>query len=93
MPGSTVVGEEGGRQGEGRVVWYVDPIDGTTNFARGLPTWCVSIAAEVDGEIVAGVVHAPVTGETFRADLVGRVARRHAADRRRPGPRARRRCC
>ena len=61
----------GRRQGEGRVVWYVDPIDGTTNFARGLPTWCVSIAAEVDGEVVAGVVHAPVTGETFRADLAG----------------------
>jgi myo-inositol-1(or 4)-monophosphatase len=71
VPGSTVVGEEGGRQGEGRVVWYVDPIDGTTNFARGLPGWCVSIAAEVDGAIVAGVVHVPVTGETFRADLSG----------------------
>jgi len=71
VPGSAIVGEEGGRQGEGRVVWYVDPIDGTTNFARGLPTWCVSIAAEVDGAVVAGVVHAPVTGETFRADLSG----------------------
>ena len=66
MPDSAIVGEEGGRQGEGRVVWYVDPIDGTTNFARGMPQWCVSIAAEVDGEIVAGVVLAPVTGETFR---------------------------
>jgi myo-inositol-1(or 4)-monophosphatase len=71
VPGSTIVGEEGGRQGEGRVVWYVDPIDGTTNFARGLPGWCVSIAAEVDGAVVAGVVHVPVTGETFRADLSG----------------------
>ncbi len=71
LPGSSIVGEEGGRQGEGRIVWYVDPIDGTTNFARGLPGWCVSIAAEVDGEIVAGVVHVPLTGETFRADLSG----------------------
>ena len=71
VPESTIVGEEGGRQGRGRVVWYVDPIDGTTNFARGLPTWCVSIAADVDGALVAGVVHAPVTGETFRADLSG----------------------
>jgi myo-inositol-1(or 4)-monophosphatase len=71
VPGSVIVGEEGGRRGEGRVTWYVDPIDGTTNFARGLPTWCVSIAAEVEGRVVAGVVHAPVTGETFRADLSG----------------------
>lgn len=71
VPASVIVGEEGGRQGEGRVVWYVDPIDGTTNFARGLPSWCVSIAAEVDGALVAGVVHAPLTGETFRADLSG----------------------
>ena len=71
VPGSTIVGEEGGRQGDGRVVWYVDPIDGTTNFARGLPGWCVSIAAEVEGVVVAGVVHVPLTGETFRADLSG----------------------
>ena len=71
VPDSTIVGEEGGRQGAGRVVWYVDPIDGTTNFARGLPAWCVSIAAAIDGEVVAGVVHAPVTGETFRADRSG----------------------
>jgi len=68
---STILGEEGGRQGGGRVVWHVDPIDGTTNFARGLPQWCVSIGVEVDGRLVAGVVHAPALGETTVADLAG----------------------
>jgi myo-inositol-1(or 4)-monophosphatase len=71
VPDSTIVGEEGGRQGDGAVVWHVDPIDGTTNFARGLPQWCVSIGVEVKGALVAGVVHAPATGETFTADLSG----------------------
>jgi len=71
VPESTIIGEEGGRQGRGRVVWYVDPIDGTTNFARGLAQWCVSIGVEVDGRLVAGVVHAPALGETTTADLSG----------------------
>jgi myo-inositol-1(or 4)-monophosphatase len=71
VPDSTIVGEEGGPQGSGRIVWYVDPIDGTTNFARGLPGWCVSIAAAVHGEVVAGAIHVPLTGETFRADRSG----------------------
>ena len=71
VPDSTIVGEEGGRQGEGRVVWHVDPIDGTTNFARGLAEWCVSIGVEVDGRLVAGAIHAPARGETTTADLSG----------------------
>jgi myo-inositol-1(or 4)-monophosphatase len=71
VPDSAIVGEEGGRQGAGRVVWYVDPIDGTTNFARGLAQWCVSIGVEVDGRLVAGVVHAPALGEITTADLSG----------------------
>ncbi len=71
VPDSTIVGEEGGRQGSGRVIWYVDPIDGTTNFACGLPQWCVSIGVEVDGRLVAGVVHAPALGETTVADFSG----------------------
>ncbi len=71
VPGSAILGEEGGLQGEGRVVWHVDPIDGTTNFARGLADWCVSIGVEVDGRLVAGVVHSPARGETTAADLSG----------------------
>lgn len=50
------------------VRWIVDPIDGTANFARGLAYWCISIAAEVDGEVVAGVVFDPVADHVFAAD-------------------------
>ncbi|NUW44515.1 inositol monophosphatase family protein [Nonomuraea rhodomycinica] len=70
-PGSAVVGEEGGARGEGAVRWYVDPIDGTANFAAGLPFFCTSIAAAVDGEVVAGVVYDPVRDDEFTAWLGG----------------------
>lgn len=66
-PGSTIVGEEGGTTGAGDIVWYVDPIDGTANFAAGLPFFCVSIAAAVHGELVAGVVYDPVREQEFTA--------------------------
>jgi myo-inositol-1(or 4)-monophosphatase len=49
------------------VRWVVDPIDGTVNYLYGIPQWAVSIAAEFEGEVVAGVVHNPVSGETFSA--------------------------
>lgn len=71
VPGSTLVGEEGGSRGAGRVHWYVDPIDGTSNFARGIALWCVSIAAVIEGRVVAGVIYNPVAGEVFSADLNG----------------------
>jgi myo-inositol-1(or 4)-monophosphatase len=71
VPDSTMLGEEGGDRGSGRVRWYVDPIDGTSNFARGFAFWCVSIAAVIDDEIVAGVILDPVTGNLFAADLGG----------------------
>jgi myo-inositol-1(or 4)-monophosphatase len=71
VPDSAVLGEEGGASGEGRVQWYVDPIDGTSNFARGIAFWCVSIGAVIDGEIVAGTVLDPVAGNLFSADLSG----------------------
>jgi myo-inositol-1(or 4)-monophosphatase len=81
-PGDTVLGEEGGQtagtavpDGTGaadpgapaRVRWVVDPLDGTVNYLYGLPDWAVSIAAEVDGTVVAGVVEVPRFGETFTA--------------------------
>lgn len=68
-PGDVVLGEEGGQTGEAQsgVRWVVDPLDGTVNYLYGLPDWAVSIAAEVDGVIVAGVVEVPVLGETFTA--------------------------
>jgi myo-inositol-1(or 4)-monophosphatase len=76
-PGSVVVGEEGGVQGEDgagsadTILWYVDPIDGTANFAAGLPFFCTSIAAVAGGEIVAGVVYDPVRDDMFTASLDG----------------------
>lgn len=70
-PDSAIVGEEAGASGSGAVRWYVDPIDGTTNFATGFPFFCVSIGAEVAGKIVAGVVFDPLRQEMFSATLHG----------------------
>lgn len=66
-PDDAILGEEGGSTGDGRVRWIVDPIDGTVNFLYGLPDWAVSIAVEVDGEVVAGVVNVVPRGEVFTA--------------------------
>jgi myo-inositol-1(or 4)-monophosphatase len=67
-PGDALLGEEGGSTGgHGRVRWVVDPIDGTVNYLYGIPAYAVSIAAEVDGSVVAGVVRNPVSGETWTA--------------------------
>ncbi|MFR9724608.1 inositol monophosphatase family protein [Streptomyces sp. MS19] len=71
-PDDGVLGEEGGeRGGAGGVRWVVDPLDGTVNYLYGLPNWAVSVAAEVDGETVAGVVAVPARGETFFARAGG----------------------
>jgi fructose-1,6-bisphosphatase/inositol monophosphatase family enzyme len=82
-PGDTILGEEGGQtlggqddpaaSGQAAVRWVVDPLDGTVNYLYGLPHWAVSIAAEVDGTVLAGVVEVPRLGERFTA-----VARRGA---------------
>jgi myo-inositol-1(or 4)-monophosphatase len=67
-PDDGFVGEEGDDlPTTSGVVWVADPIDGTVNFLYGIPQYAVSIAAQQDGEVVAGVVHHPVTGETFTA--------------------------
>jgi myo-inositol-1(or 4)-monophosphatase len=67
-PGDTVLGEEGGQTGAGDGVrWVVDPLDGTVNYLYGLPDWAVSIAAEVDGIIVAGAVSVPLRRCLFTA--------------------------
>ena len=54
-------------EGTSRERWIVDPLDGTTNYAHGYPLFCVSIAYEVDGQLEAGVVYAPVMDECFSA--------------------------
>ena len=55
--------------------WVVDPLDGTINYAHGFPFWCVSIALEHAGTLVVGVVHNPLSGETYSASLGGGAAR------------------
>lgn len=71
FPDSTVVGEEGGSSGEGEIHWYVDPIDGTYNFLRGLPYFCTSIGVRIAGRPVAGCVYDPVHEEMFSATAGG----------------------
>lgn len=67
-PDDGFLGEEGAStEGTSGVRWVIDPLDGTVNYLYGLPTWSISIAAEQDGETVAGVVAAPMRGETFHA--------------------------
>jgi myo-inositol-1(or 4)-monophosphatase len=67
-PGAYILGEEGGASGEARGArWLVDPVDGTVNFAHGLPVYGVSIGYEVGGRMLAGVVMAPSLGWEFAA--------------------------
>jgi myo-inositol-1(or 4)-monophosphatase len=67
-PDDTILGEEGGSvPGDSGVRWIVDPLDGTVNYLYGLPAYAVSIAAEVDGTVVAGAVTCPPTGEMWTA--------------------------
>lgn len=73
-PEDGLLGEEGSESaGTSGVRWVIDPLDGTVNYLYGLPTWGVSIAAEYRGETVAGVVAAPMRGETYHA-VLGRGA-------------------
>ncbi len=69
-PDDGILGEEGSDDaGTSGVRWVVDPLDGTVNYLYRLPNWAVSIAAEVNGQVVAGVVHAPALGVTYTAAL------------------------
>jgi myo-inositol-1(or 4)-monophosphatase len=78
FPAHGVYGEEGTRFGLDREYrWYIDPLDGTTNFAHGFPAFCVilglerraaGLAADADGEIVAGVIYDPLRDEMFSAE-------------------------
>lgn len=68
----SIIGEEHGVLDRGKeVLWVIDPIDGTTNFLRGLPLWCVSIAVLSDNEPVVGIIYNPVTGELHSAKRGG----------------------
>lgn len=67
FPTHGFLGEELGARGSKDVRWIVDPIDGTRNFVRGIPIWAVLIALEERGEITAGVILNPVSGELWTA--------------------------
>ena len=68
-PGHGILGEEQGLSGAGSEYrWYVDPLDGTTNFAHGFPVFCVSLALEHKGQRIAGVVYDPTREEMFVAE-------------------------
>lgn len=64
-----ILGEEGTDVigTDARYRWIIDPLDGTRNFLHNIPHWCVTIALEKDGEIVAGLTFSPMTNEKFRA--------------------------
>lgn len=78
FPDHGVYGEEGTREGlEREFRWYVDPLDGTTNFAHGFPQFCVSMGleqrgaglkADEDGTLVAGVIYDPLRDDLFAAE-------------------------
>ncbi len=68
LPDHDIVGEEGGESLSGsRFRWFVDPIDGTKSFVRGVPLYGVLMGLEVDGYVEAGVVHFPALGDTLWA--------------------------
>ena len=63
-----ILAEEGSAGGDDeRHRWIIDPLDGTTNFAHGLPFFCVSIAYEQDGEVAFGAIYDPLRDEMFLA--------------------------
>lgn len=72
-PDDAILGEEYGEEygdsqgGASKVRWIIDPIDGTVNYLYGLPQYAVSVAAELDGEVVAGVVHHAAAGAVWTA--------------------------
>jgi myo-inositol-1(or 4)-monophosphatase len=69
FPRHDVMGEEGTRRETGsEYKWYVDPLDGTTNFAHGFPVFCISMGLEHKGQLIAGVVYDPTRGEMFAAE-------------------------
>jgi myo-inositol-1(or 4)-monophosphatase len=68
FPQHAIVAEEGGgAESQSAFRWYVDPLDGTTNFAHGYPCFAVSIGLEESGELLVGVIYQPVSGELFTA--------------------------
>lgn len=84
-PADSILGEEGAStNGTSGVRWVLDPIDGTVNYVLGLPDYAVSVAAELDGQVLAAAVCNVASGEVFRAHRGGGA---HLGERRLSGPR------
>ncbi len=66
-PSHAVLAEESGRTGDSETVWIIDPLDGTTNYLHGFPTFCVSIACQIRNRLEHGVVYDPISQELFTA--------------------------
>jgi myo-inositol-1(or 4)-monophosphatase len=66
-PEHAILAEESGRSGDNETVWIIDPLDGTTNFLHGFPTFAVSIALEQKGRLQHAVVYDPMRQEFFTA--------------------------
>ncbi len=78
FPSHGIVAEEGGgHDGTSEYRWYVDPLDGTTNFAHGYPVFNVTLALEHAGQMLCGVIFDPVRQEMFTAERGAGAYRRH----------------
>lgn len=75
FPDDGMLGEEYGLdEGSSGFCWVMDPVDGTSPFVFGMPSWCVSVAVTRGADTVVGVIHAPVGDEVFAASLGGGAA-------------------
>jgi len=68
FPNHAFVGEEGGRRGDSEHTWFIDPLDGTHNYAHGIPWFAVSIALQHRGQTIAAVILNPMLGEVYAAE-------------------------
>lgn len=83
FPGHTIVSEEGAGQAGSAQIWYVDPLDGTNNFAHAIPHFCVSVALVENGVVQVGVVYDPLRDECFHARRGGGAWLTYGTERRR----------
>jgi len=67
FPDSTILSEESGLSSGGELRWFIDPLDGTTNYAHRVPHFCVSLAAQGPDGLLAAAIFDPVRGELFSA--------------------------
>lgn len=73
FPDHRILAEEGGGEDGGDCQWYIDPLDGTVNYAHGVPFFCVSIAYAIRGELTLAAVYDPMRRELFSAERGGGV--------------------